>query len=77
MAGFSCGIGGMMVISQLRTIFGYKAASADASLFGQLEEFFANIYLISQWSTTLTALVVVIVVRFRLRPLSRINSPRL
>jgi len=58
MAGFSCGIGGMMVISQLRTIVGYSAHSADASLFGQLRECLANLPNL-QWSTTLTALVVI------------------
>ncbi len=60
MAGFSCGIGGMMVISQLRTIFGYSAHTADSSLFAQLTECVTNISHL-QWSTTLTALVVVVV----------------
>src|SRR5277367_910233 len=37
MAGFSCGIGGMMVISQLKTIMGLKGLS-DPSIAGQLLE---------------------------------------
>ena len=60
MAGFSCGIGGMMVISQLRTIFGYGVHSGDSSLFAQLYECITNIGHLT-WSTTLTALVVVVV----------------
>jgi SulP family sulfate permease len=59
MAGFSCGIGGMMVISQLHTIFGYKSGPMDASLFQQLEQCIANIPHLS-WSTTLTAGIVMI-----------------
>ncbi len=58
MAGFSCGIGGMMVISQLHTIFGYRG-TFDASLFGQLQECLVNITHLS-WSTTLTAVVVMV-----------------
>ncbi len=59
MAGFSCGIGGMMVISQLHTIFGYKAGPLDSNLFVQLEDCLANLTHLS-WSTTLTALVVMV-----------------
>jgi SulP family sulfate permease len=58
MAGFSCGIGGMMVISQLRTIFGLKFASdAGDSMIAVLGQNLANIGQI-QWTTTATALIV-------------------
>ena len=60
MAGFSCGIGGMMVISQLKTIFGYTSHTQDASLFAQLQECLSNLPHLS-WSTTLTAVVVMVV----------------
>ncbi len=59
MAGFSVGIGGMMVISQLHTILDYKSL-ADGSLFGQLGEFFTHLPN-PHWSTLLTAGVVVAV----------------
>ena len=74
MAGFSCGIGGMMVISQLRTIFGYKAHTADASLFSQLRECVTNLTHLS-WSTTLTALVVVLVASVCTRVSHRLPAP--
>ena len=74
MAGFSCGIGGMMVISQLRTIFGYKAHTADASLFSQLRECVTNLTHLS-WSTTLTALVVVLVASISTRFSHRLPAP--
>jgi SulP family sulfate permease len=59
MAGFSVGIGGMMVISQLHTILDYKSL-ADGALVGQLSEFFAHLPN-PHWSTILTALVVMAV----------------
>jgi SulP family sulfate permease len=59
MAGFSVGIGGMMVISQLHTIFDYKSG-ADGSLFGQIAEFVTHLPS-PHWSTILTALVVIVV----------------
>src|SRR5207248_6682930 len=44
MAGFSCGIGGMMVISQLRTIFGLKfSTDAGDSMVVVLAQNLANI----------------------------------
>ncbi len=76
MAGFSCGIGGMMVISQFRTIFGYPAHSADSSLFGQLRECIMNLPNL-RWSTTLTALVVVIVASLCTRISYRLPAPLL
>jgi SulP family sulfate permease len=59
MAGFSCGIGGMMVISQLHTIFDYKSGPLDASLLQQLADCIANLPHLS-WTTTLTAGIVMI-----------------
>jgi SulP family sulfate permease len=59
MAGFSVGIGGMMVISQLHTILDYKSA-ADGALLGQLVEFAQHLPN-PHWSTLLTAMVVMLV----------------
>ena len=60
MAGFSCGIGGLMVISQLRTIFGLRfATDADDSMVTVLAQNLAHIGQI-QWTTTATALIVMI-----------------
>lgn len=44
-SGFSCGIGGMMIISQLKTIFGLRFASDgwSASMIGQLAQVVENI----------------------------------
>jgi SulP family sulfate permease len=68
MAGFSCGIGGMMAISQLHTIFGLKpAAGGGNSMIAVLIDTMQQIAGM-QWSTTLTAalvmLVAAVVVRF-------------
>ena len=62
MAGFSCGIGGMMVISQLRTIFGLQATpgAGDMSLMSQLFDCLRNLNHIG-WMPTMTALVVIVV----------------
>jgi SulP family sulfate permease len=76
MAGFSCGIGGMMVISQFRTIFGYTAHSADSSLFAQLWECLTNLTHL-KWSTTLTALVVIVVASISTRLSHRLPAPLL
>ena len=76
MAGFSCGIGGMMVISQLRTIFGYSAHTSDPSLFAQLTECFRNLPHL-QWSTTLTAFVVVVVSSLSVRISHKLPAPLL
>ena len=45
LAGFSCGIGGMMIISQLRTIFALPAPTIGwrESVFGQLLQVMANL----------------------------------
>jgi len=76
MAGFSCGIGGMMVISQLRTIFRYSAHTADPSLFAQLSECLTNLSQL-KWSTTLTALVVVVVASLSARLSHKLPAPLL
>ncbi len=76
MAGFSCGIGGMMVISQFRTIFGYTVHSADSSLFGQLRECLANLPQL-RWSTTLTALVVIAVASLSTKISHKLPAPLL
>src|SRR6266850_1456182 len=61
MAGFSCGIGGMMVLSQLHTIFGLKGsvdgAASMLSVLVQDQRSMAQI----QWTTTLTASLVILV----------------
>src|SRR5437764_10097113 len=60
MAGFSCGIGGMMFISQLRTIFGLAfATDAGDSMLTVLAQNLARIAQM-QWTTTVTALVVIL-----------------
>jgi len=76
MAGFSCGIGGMMVISQLRTILGYKPGAGEASLFVQLGDAVNNVTHLS-WSTTLTALVVILVATVSARLSHRLPAPLL
>lgn len=59
MAGFSCGIGGMMVITQLRTIFGLKfATDSQISMVELLSRNLQNISGI-QWTTSATALIVI------------------
>jgi SulP family sulfate permease len=61
MAGFSCGIGGMMAISQLRTILGLKSAvDGGASMVTVLIDNMQHITEI-QWSTTVTAALVMVV----------------
>ncbi|MCS7024787.1 MAG: SulP family inorganic anion transporter [Bryobacteraceae bacterium] len=59
MAGFSCGIGAMMVISQLRTILGLRfELQPDSSMLTLLA---ANLSRIgqTQWTTLFTALIVI------------------
>lgn len=61
MAGFSCGIGGMMVISQLKTVFGLKfEVDPDSPMLSILAANLAHLDGL-QWTTTVTALVVVAV----------------
>ncbi len=61
MAGFSCGIGGMMLISQLHTIFGLKSPmDGGSSMVSVLFEDLQNIPRL-QWTTTLTAALVMLV----------------
>jgi SulP family sulfate permease len=61
MAGFSCGIGAMMAISQLQTIFGLKGSVDGASsMFHVLFQSLGKIGQI-QWTTTVTASVVMLV----------------
>jgi SulP family sulfate permease len=58
-AGFSCGIGAMMVISQLRTIFGLPGVSAGGPMAGVLVETLRSIGGIN-WTTAATAATVMI-----------------
>ncbi len=74
MAGFSCGIGGMMVVSQLHTILGYKSALTDASLLDQLGECLRNIPTL-HWSSTLTAVVVMAVSSLAARISYKLPAP--
>ncbi|MDQ6699905.1 MAG: SulP family inorganic anion transporter [Acidobacteriota bacterium] len=78
MAGFSCGIGGMMVISQLRTILGLKAVpgSADLSMAGQLGEVLVGLGDM-QWTTAITATIVVIVAALSTKASHRLPAPLL
>ncbi len=61
MAGFSCGIGGMMVISQLHTIFGLNGsvdgAASTAAIFLRDTRNISHV----QWTTTVTAALVMLV----------------
>jgi len=75
MAGFSCGIGGMMLISQLHTIFGLKSTvDGGGSMIPVLIE---NIRHIGgmQWSTTLTAALVMLVAALVARFWPRAPAP--
>ena len=74
MAGFSCGIGGMMVISQLHTIIGYKGSGGEASLFNQLGEAFVNLPHLN-WGTALTAAVVMLVASLTARVSHKLPAP--
>lgn len=73
MAGFSCGIGGMMVISQLKTIMGLKGLS-DPSIAGQLLEALRGIPR-SEVQTALTALVVIVFASVSVRLSSKLPAP--
>jgi SulP family sulfate permease len=75
MAGFSCGIGGMMLISQLRTIFGLKfSLDTNGSMFAVLGQNLANLGQI-QWTTTLTALIVMLAAALVARIWPRMPAP--
>ena len=58
MAGFSCGIGGMMVVSQLKVMMGLKNLSGDASVLRQISDAIASIPAM-QWQTLATAVLVI------------------
>jgi SulP family sulfate permease len=73
MAGFSVGIGGMMVVSQLHTICDFKS-TADGSLFGQLTEFVSHLP-DPHWSTILTAVVVMAVASVCARVTHKLPAP--
>ena len=57
MAGFSCGIGGMMVVSQLRVMMGVKSVVADTTVLQQLTSAVSAIPLL-HWQPLATALLV-------------------
>jgi SulP family sulfate permease len=75
MAGFSCGIGGMMVLSQLHTIFGLKGsvdgAASMLSVVMQDQRSIAQI----QWTTTLTASLVILVAALVARLWPKLPAP--
>jgi SulP family sulfate permease len=73
MAGFSCGIGGMMVISQLRVIEGLKGPAA-ASIPGQIADAFRGVPHL-QWASLLTAIVVLLFATLTARMSSRLPAP--
>jgi sulfate permease, SulP family len=75
MAGFSCGIGGMMAISQLHTILGLKSpVDGGGSMITVLLENLQHIGGI-QWSTTLTAALVMVVAAVVARRWPRAPAP--
>jgi SulP family sulfate permease len=73
MAGFSCGIGGMMVISQLRVIMGLKGQS-NPSISGQIADAFRGIPHL-QMASLLTALVVILFATLSARVSHRLPAP--
>jgi SulP family sulfate permease len=75
MAGFSCGIGGMMAISQLHTIFGLKSPiDGGASMINVLSENVQHIMQI-QWTTTITAALVMLVAAATTRYWPKLPAP--
>lgn len=75
MAGFSCGIGGMMAISQLHTILGLKTpVDGSTSMFAVL---FQNLEQLGQMqgTTTVTAAIVMIVAAVVARRWPRLPAP--
>ena len=74
MAGFSCGIGGMMVISQLRTMMGLRGAASDPSAAGQILDAFRGIPHL-QWTTLLTAFIVILLATAAARMSPRLPAP--
>jgi SulP family sulfate permease len=75
MAGFSCGIGGMMVISQLRTILGLRfSLDQESSMLTVLSVNLANIGSM-QWTTLVTAILVIAVAALASRRFPRLPAP--
>jgi sulfate permease, SulP family len=74
MAGFSCGIGGMMVISQLRTIMGLTGPGGGASTTGQIWNAIQGIPHL-QITTVLTAAVVILFATLSARVSHRMPAP--
>lgn len=75
MAGFSCGIGGMMVITQLRTIFGLRLdVDQEASMLVLLGANLAKIGEL-QWTTLVTALIVISASVMTARWMPRVPAP--
>ncbi|MBL8229633.1 MAG: SulP family inorganic anion transporter [Bryobacterales bacterium] len=75
MAGFSCGIGGMMVITQLRTIFGLRLdVDPEASMLVLLGANLAKIGEM-QWTTLVTALIVISISVMTARWMPRVPAP--
>ncbi|MGI8989024.1 MAG: SulP family inorganic anion transporter [Bryobacteraceae bacterium] len=78
MAGFSCGIGGMMVISQLRTMLGLNSVPglANLSMAEQLTDAVASLGQM-HWTTAATAIVVIAVATVSARVSHRLPAPLL
>lgn len=76
LAGFSCGIGGMMIISQLKTIFDLKAPAGGwkDSMFGQFAQTFDKIGEM-HWIPTVLAVIVIVVATIAVRFIPRGPSP--
>ena len=75
MAGFSCGIGGMMVVSQLRVMMGIRGAGADTVL-QQLNDAVASIPLL-HWQPLATALLVIAAATLSSRISPKLPAPLL
>ncbi len=74
MAGFSCGIGGMMVLSQMRTIMGLRGAASNGSAGGQIMDALRGVPQV-QWTTLLTALIVITLATLAARISPRLPAP--
>lgn len=76
LAGFSCGIGGMMIISQLKTIFDLKAPAGGwkDSMFAQLAQTFDKIGEM-HWIPTVLAVIVIVVATIAVKVIPRGPSP--
>ena len=76
MAGFSCGIGGMMVVSQLKIMMGLKNLGGDASVLSQIGDAIASVPAM-HWQTGATALLVIAAASLSARISPKLPAPLL